>query len=219
MIDTVPLDFNRIPEAEMLKASAEFFENLNRRRTVRDFSDEEVPEEVILNCIKAAGTAPSGANLQPWHFVAVKSPEIKREIRLAAEEEERKFYNERAPEEWLKALEHLGTDEHKPFLETAPWLIPVFIEKHRVDDEGDISKNYYTVESVGLATGMLLAALHSAGLATLTHTPSPMRFLTKICGRPENEKPFVLIVCGYPAENCEVPNISRKALQEIATVI
>ena len=219
MIDSIPLNFKRLPESEMLKVSSDFYANLNRRRTVRDFSDEEVPEEVILNCIKAAGTAPSGANLQPWHFVAVKSPEIKREIRLAAEEEERKFYHERAPEEWLKALEHLGTDEFKPFLETAPWLIPVFIEKHRVDDGGDISKNYYTMESVGLATGMLLAALHSAGLATLTHTPSPMRFLTKICGRPENEKPFVLNVCGYPAEDCIVPNITRKPLEEIATVL
>ena len=219
MADTVPLDFKSLPEDEMLETSRQFYTDLNRRRTVRDFSDKEVPEEIIMNCIKAAGTAPSGANLQPWHFVAIKSPEIKREIRLAAEEEERKFYHERAPEEWLQALDHLGTDEHKPFLETAPWLIPVFIEKHRINESGDIEKNYYTMESVGLATGMLISALHMSGLATLTHTPSPMRFLNKICGRPDNEKPFVLLVCGYPTEDCEVPDITRKSLDEISTIL
>lgn len=219
MGETIPLDFKRLSVSQMQTNAREFYEHLNRRRTVRDFSSEDVPEEVIMNCIKTAGTAPSGANLQPWHFVAVRSAEIKREIRVAAEEEEYRFYHERASEEWLNALDHLGTDEHKPFLETAPWLIPVFVEKHRVDDDGGVLKNYYTMESVGLATGMLLAALHNAGLATLTHTPSPMRFLTKICGRPENEKPFVLIVCGYPAEGAEVPAISRKSLSEIATVL
>jgi iodotyrosine deiodinase len=216
---TIPLNFKQLPPEEMRRVSRDFYESLNRRRTVRDFSSEPVPEEVIMNCIKTAGTAPSGANQQPWHFVAIKNAEVKKQIRLAAEEEERKFYNERAPEEWLKALEHLGTDDQKPFLEIAPWLIPVFIEKHRVDSEGDVLKNYYTMESVGLATGMLLAALHSAGLATLTHTPSPMRFLSKICGRPENEKPFVLIVCGYPATGASVPDISRKSLDEISTII
>ena len=219
MGDTIPLAFRRLSVPEMEQNAQEFYEHLNKRRTVRDFSSEEVSEEVILNCIRTASTAPSGANLQPWHFVAVKSPEIKKKIRIAAEEEERKFYHERASEEWLNALDHLGTDENKPFLESAPWLIPVFIEKHRLDEEGGILKNYYTMESVGLATGMLLAALHNAGLATLTHTPSPMRFLTKICGRPENEKPFVLIVCGYPAEGARVPAISRKSLEEIATVL
>lgn len=219
MTNTIALDYTRLSNSKMLKNSEDYYQHLNKRRTVRDFSSEEVPEEVILNCIKTAGTAPSGANLQPWHFVAVKSPEIKKKIRIAAEEEERKFYHERASDEWLDALSHLGTDEHKPFLETAPWLIPVFVEKHRVNEEGEILKNYYTMESVGLATGLLLSALHNAGLVTLTHTPSPMRFLNKICGRPKNEKPFVLIVCGYPAENAQVPDISRKSIDEIATVL
>jgi iodotyrosine deiodinase len=219
MINTIPLDFKRLSTDEMLESSKEFFTQMNKRRTVREFSSEDVPEEVIMNAIRTAGTAPSGANLQPWHFAAIKSPDIKKQIRLAAEEEERKFYNERASEKWLEALEHLGTDENKPFLETAPWLIPVFIEKHRVGNDGEIIKNYYTMESVGLATGMLLAALHSAGLATLTHTPSPMQFLTQICGRPKNEKPFVLIVCGYPAENVRVPAISRKPLDEIVSIL
>ena len=219
MINTIPLDFKRLSNAEMLENSKDFFTLMNKRRTVRDFSNEDVPEEVIMNAIRTAGTAPSGANLQPWHFAAIKSPEIKKQIRVAAEEEERKFYNERASEKWLEALEHLGTDENKPFLETAPWLIPVFIEKHRIGKDDEVVKNYYTMESVGLATGMLLAALHSAGLATLTHTPSPMQFLTKICGRPKNEKPFVLIVCGYPAENVRVPAISRKPLNEIVSIL
>jgi iodotyrosine deiodinase len=219
MTKTMPLNFKRLPAETMRQTSSDFYELLNRRRTVREFSPEAVPEEVIMNCIKAAGTAPSGANQQPWHFVAIKNPDIKKKIRLAAEEEERKFYNDRAPEEWLKALEHLGTDDQKPFLEVAPWLIPVFVEKHRVGPEGEVLKNYYTMESVGLATGMLLAALHSAGLATLTHTPSPMRFLSEICGRPANEKPFVLIVCGYPTDGVRVPDICRKSLDEISTVL
>ena len=211
--------YKSYPEDEMIKRSQEFYEEINRRRTVRDYADKDVPEEVIMNAIKAAGTAPSGANHQPWHFVAVKSQEIKKEIRIAAEKEEFSFYNERAPEEWLDALKHLGTDEHKPFLEKAPWLIGIFVEKHQLDEEGQIKKNYYTMESVGIATGMLITALHQAGLATLTHTPSPMKFLCEIMQRPKNEKPFLLLVVGYPEEGAKVPNISRKPLEEIATVL
>ena len=220
MYKTVPLNFELLEEADMKKAASDFYKRMNKRRTVREFSEKPIPEEVIMNCIHAAGTAPSGANIQPWHFVAVKSPEIKKEIRLAAEEEERKFYHERAPEEWLNALEPLGTDDQKPFLETAPWLIGIFIEKHRVDEETDgVIKNYYTMESVGIATGMLISALHHAGIATLTHTPSPMKFLNNICQRPNNEKPFLLLVCGYPADNVEVPAINRKPLDEISTIL
>ena len=220
MYKTVPLNFELLEEADMKKAASDFYKRMNKRRTVREFSEKPIPEEVIMNCIHAAGTAPSGANIQPWHFVAVKSPEIKKEIRLAAEEEERKFYHERAPEEWLNALEPLGTDDQKPFLETAPWLIGIFIEKHRVDEETNgVIKNYYTMESVGIATGMLISALHHAGIATLTHTPSPMKFLNNICQRPNNEKPFLLLVCGYPADNVEVPAINRKPLDEISTIL
>ncbi len=203
----------------MLTVSREFYAFLAGRRSVRDFSSKGVPEEIIRNCLSAAGTAPSGANLQPWHFVAISDPKIKRRIRIAAEKEEREFYRGRAPGEWLDALEPLGTNEQKPFLEKAPWLIAVFAVKNEITEEGRIRKHYYVTESVGIAAGMLLTALHSVGLGTLTHTPSPMKFLNEILERPENEKPFLLIVTGYPAENTVVPDISRKGLAEISTFL
>ena len=180
-----------------------------------------MPKDIIENAIRAAGTAPSGANHQPWHFVAISDPETKRKIREAAEEEEREFYGGRASEEWLDALDPLGTDDRKPFLETAPWLIAVFAQRRGGEKTGQDKKNYYVTESVGLATGMLITALHSAGLGTLTHTPAPMGFLTEICGRPKTEKPFVLMVVGYPAKDCQVPThaLIKKDLEEITTFI
>ena len=184
------------------------------RRSVRDFAPTSVPREVIAECLRAAGTAPSGANQQPWRFVAVGDPEIKSRIRAAAEAEEREFYAHRAPEEWLQALAPLGTDADKPFLETAPWLIGIFYERFGVDPEGNKHKRYYPHESVGIATGMLIAALHRAGLATLTHTPSPMGFLNELLGRPKNEMAYLLLVVGHPAPACRVPDISKLALDE-----
>jgi iodotyrosine deiodinase len=192
---------------------------MKKRRSVRDFSDQPVPEEVIRNAISAAGTSPSGANQQPWHFVVVSDPKIKREIKEAAEIEERAFYQERAPDEWLNALQALGTDEHKPFLEIAPYLIVIFLKKTTTDENGIAHKNYYPTESVGIATGILIAALHLSGLATLTHTPSPMKFLNKILGRPDNERPFLVLVTGYPNENAKVPRISKYSLDEITTFV
>jgi nitroreductase len=186
---------------------------------VRDFSDRPVPREVLENAIRAAGSAPSGANMQPWHFVAVSSTELKNKIRLAAEEEERVFYERRASEEWLDALAPLGTDEQKPFLEIAPWLVVIFLKKFSQDTGGNRLKNYYTSESVGIATGFLINALHDAGLATLTHTPSPMKFLTEICGRPDDERPYLILVVGHPTEDAVVPAIEKTPLGEIATFI
>ena len=203
----------------MLKQASEFYEEVRRRRTVRDFSDRSVPLEIIEHCLKAAGTAPSGANHQPWHFVVVTNPEIKRKIRTAAEEEEEAFYSGRAPDDWLEALKPLGTDEHKPFLETAPYLIVIFAQSHAVSSTGAKRKNYYVQESVGIATGMLITALHHCGLATLTHTPSPMGFLNKILNRPTNERPYLILVAGYPAADAKVPDISKKSLDEIASFI
>lgn len=202
---------------EMRAASEAFYENIRRRRTIRDFSDREVPEDVIRNCLAAAGTAPSGANQQPWHFAVVKDPEIKRSIRLAAEEEERAFYQERAPDEWLEALRPLGTDDQKPFLETAPCLIAIFAQQYGLDENQDRVKHYYVSESVGLATGFLIAALHLSGLASLTHTPSPMKFLNRILDRPANERPYILLVVGYPAEQVQVPKITKKPFSEIVS--
>ena len=184
---------------------------------MRDFSTRPVAREVIEDCLRAAGTAPSGANMQPWHFVAVSEPEAKREIRLAAEVEEREFYQHRAPAEWLAALAALRTDARKPFLETAPWLIAIFVQPYRLNDAGTRVKHYYATESVGIATGPLVAALHYAGLATLTHTPSPMGFLNSVLGRPLHEKPFLLLVVGHPAEGAQVPDIKRKTLTEISS--
>lgn len=206
-------------DEEILERAKKFYEAMQRRRTIRDYSDRPVPREVIEYCIRAAGTAPSGANLQPWHFVAVSDPEIKLQIRVAAEKEEKEFYEKRAPKAWLDALAPLGTDWHKPFLETAPWLIAVFAQPFRTLADGTRSPTYYAIESVGIATGMLVTAVHSCGLAALTHTPSPMGFLNKILERPSHEKPFVLLVIGHPADDARVPDISRKDLSEISSFV
>lgn len=207
------------PERMLAEAEASYRE-MRLRRTVRDFSRREVPRAVIEWAIRTAGTAPSGANRQPWHFVAVgHDPELRARLRDAAEAEERRFYRERAPDSWLEALAHLGTDEHKPYLEEAPWLIAIFAERYGVDAGGERVDNYYVTESVGIATGLLVTALHRVGLATLTHTPSPMGFLNEVLDRPENERPFLLLVTGYPAEDATVPDITRKPLDEIATFL
>ncbi len=214
----VPLaSYSEYPPAEMERRATGFRAEVARRRTVREYSDRPVPRSVIEECLRAAGTAPSGANHQPWHFVVVSDPEVKARIRAAAEDEERAFYNGGAPQEWLDALAALGTDEHKPFLETAPYLIAIFAERYMLRPEGRKVKNYYVQESVGIATGILITALHHAGLGTLTHTPSPMNFLNEILGRPANERPFLLVVTGYPAEDARVPEITRKPLDAIAT--
>lgn len=205
------------PPEEMRQRARTFCKDLSRRRTVRDFSDRPVPREVIEDGLRAAGTAPSGANLQPWHFVVISDPAIKAQIREAAEKEERAFYEHRAPDEWLEALSHLGTDADKPFLETAPFLIAIFARSYNVDEHNKKSKNYYVQESVGIATGILITALHHAGLATLTHTPSPMGFLRELLQRPTNERPYLLLVAGYPADDATVPQIEKKPLSEIAT--
>ncbi len=215
----IPLQFERLELQEQAKRANGFYELIRTRRTVRDFSPDPVPFDLIETAIKTAATAPSGANRQPWHFVAVANPKIKRQIREAAEAEERAFYDHRAPEEWLEALEPLGTDWHKPFLEIAPWLIVVFREDYGLSEAGAKEKNYYVMESVGIACGFLLAALHAAGLATLTHTPSPMGFLAQILNRPKNEKPYLLIPVGYPAKNVQVPDIQKKPLAQVMTVI
>jgi len=192
---------------------------MQSRRTVRDFSTREVPESVITSAIATAGTAPSGANMQPWHFVAVQDSGVKKQIRIAAEAEEKELYDHRATDEWLEALAPLGTNADKPFLETAPWLIAVFSQKYSINKSGQKVKHYYTPESVGIATGFLIAALHQAGLATLTHTPSPMGFLRDVLKRPEHEKPFLLLVAGYPEEGALVPDIDKKSQSELLTVV
>lgn len=214
----VPLRFERFAAADMVKRARDIYEDLDRRRSVRHFSDEPIPLEVLDLCILAAGTAPSGAHKQPWTFVVVTDKDVQAKIREAAEEEERENYSGRMNEEWIEDLRPLGTDEHKPFLEIAPALIVCFRHAYG-QEEGHRKQNYYTQESAGIASGMLLAALHHAGLATLTHTPSPMGFLQKILGRPANEKAFLLIPVGYPTEDCEVPNLERKSLEEIRTWI
>jgi iodotyrosine deiodinase len=205
------------PVNEMKERSSAFRRDMQRRRTVRQFSDRPVPREIIEECLLTAGTAPNGANLQPWHFVVVSNAQIKREIRIAAEQEEAEFYKRRAPQEWLDALAPLGTDEHKPFIETAPYLIVIFGKNHSQLADGRRVKNYYVSESVGIATGFLIAAIHNAGLASLTHTPSPMGFLNKILNVDPDSKPFLVLVTGYPAKNAEVPVITKKSLEEIAT--
>lgn len=217
---TIPLaQYREYPIEEMRQRLAAFYADIDRRRTVRDFSERPVPRDIIETALKAANTAPSGANLQPWHFAAVSGPETKKKIRIAAEAEEREFYEHRASDEWLAALEPLGTDSSKPFLETAPYLIAVFLQKFGELPDGRKVKHYYPAESTGLATGILITALHTAGLVTLTHTPSPMKFLNEILGRPKSERPFLLLVVGYPDENAEVPDISRKDLQDFSTFV
>lgn len=211
--------YQELPVETMRERLATFYESVDRRRTVREFSPRSVPRDIIENALRAAGTAPSGANLQPWHFVVVSSADAKRQIRRAAEVEEREFYEHRAPEDWLKALEPLGTDSDKPFLETAPYLIAVFLQKFATLPDGSKVKHYYPVESTGLATGILITALHQAGLVCLTHTPSPMAFLNEILGRPKNERPFLLLVTGYPAEDATVPDIERKALNDFVSFV
>jgi nitroreductase len=214
---TRPLEgYVRLSAADMQDRLEAFYTLMSKRRSIRDFSDKLVPKSLIEAAIRTAGTAPSGANFQPWHFVAISDAKTKRAIRIAAEAEERAFYGGRASDEWLDALAPLGTDDQKPFLETAPWLIAVFAQKR-----GAHGKNYYVNESVGLATGMLITALHSVGLGTLTHTPAPMTFLRDICGRPATEKPFVLLVVGYPSDDCDVPEhaLQKKTLAEISTFL
>jgi iodotyrosine deiodinase len=216
----IPLtSYREYASQEMKERAASFRVDMQRRRSVRDFSSRPVPREVVQNCLLAAGGAPSGANLQPWHFVVVSDQEVKRQIRQAAEKEEHEFYQTRAPQEWLDALAPLGTDENKPFLEIAPYLIVIFAQNYALLPDGRKLKNYYVTESVGIATGLLIAALHHAGLVSLTHTPSPMGFLNQILARPENERPFLLLVVGYPADDATVPELGKKSLQEIATFV
>lgn len=211
--------YHEYPPQEMQQRAAAFYADISRRRTVREFSDRPIPAGVIENCLLAAGTAPNGANLQPWHFVVVTDPAIKKQIRAAAEAEERDFYNGKAPPEWLDALAPLGTDEHKPFLETAPVLIVIFAQSYGLLPDGRKVKHYYVQESVGIAAGILITAVHNAGLVSLTHTPSPMGFLNQIVGRPSYERPFLLLVVGYPAENAQIPTHAqkKKPLEEIVT--
>lgn len=215
----VPLSFQIRGRDESRRRAADFRDEMLRRRTVRQFSDRPVDRDVIEHCLRVAGSAPSGANLQPWHFVVITDPTIKQQIREGAEKEEREFYGGRAPQEWLDALAPLGTDDRKPFLETAPYLIAIFAQAYGMLPDGRKVKNYYVQESVGIATGMLITAIHHAGLASLTHTPSPMSFLNTILKRPVNEKPFLLLVVGYPASGAVVPDIGKKPLVEIATFL
>ena len=217
-IEFIPLPpLPQYSDDQRIQRARDVYESLRRRRTIRDFSDRPVPRQVIEHCIMAAGTAPSGANMQPWHFCVVQDPAIKRQIRIQAEEEEREFYSSRATTEWLNDLARLGTDSNKPFLETAAALIVVFAQAWRMSEDRKPKKNYYVSESVGIATGFLIHALHACGLATLTHTPSPMKFLNAILGRPQNERPYVVVVTGHPADNARVPDISKFPLNEIRT--
>ena len=211
----IPLRFREYALPDMARRAAEFRELMTRRRTVRHFSDRPVPRSLVEDCVMTAATAPSGANQQPWTFVCISDAASKKRIREAAEEEEREFYGGRASQEWLDALAPLGTDAEKPFLETAPWLIVIFAQRYGVGPDGGKTKHYYVPESVGIATGLLIAGLHNAGLASLTHTPSPMGFLNEICGRPDNEKAVILLVAGYPAEDARVPDIRRKGADEV----
>jgi iodotyrosine deiodinase len=208
-----------LDDAQRIERAAAFAAEMARRRTVRDYAPTPVPRALIEHCLRAAGSAPSGANQQPWRFVAVQDAALKTRIREAAEAEEREFYAHRAPQEWLQALAPIGTDAHKPFLDVAPWLIAVFYERFGFDEQGQKVKRYYPHESVGIATGLLIAALHRAGLATLTHTPSPMGFLNELLGRPKNEMPYLLLVVGHAAPDCRVPAIERLPLEAYATFL
>lgn len=219
-LEHIPLNYHPNPSSEELIAHSEqMLQAYRKRRSCRFFSDKDVPEELIQNLIGIAGSAPSGANKQPWYFVAVRSQELKDKIREAAEAEEKLFYEERATEEWLKDLAPLGTDWEKPFLSIAPWLIIVFKELYGQEESGEKVKHYYVNESVGLASGFLISAIHHLGLTTLTHTPSPMNFLANILGRPSHQKPFLLLPVGYPAEDATVPNIEKKGLDEISEIL
>lgn len=214
----IPLpDYREYPVEDMLRRAEAFYQDIRRRRSVRGFSDRPVPREIIEQCLRAAGTAPSGANKQPWQFVVVTDPELKRRVRIAAEEVERDFYDRRAPQYWLDDLEPLGTTAEKDYLEIAPYIIAIFSVRHTVADDDTYSRHYYLAESVGIATGFLLAALHHAGLATLTHTPMPMNFLRDVLDRPATETPYMLVITGYPADDAEVPDITKKSLSEIVT--
>jgi iodotyrosine deiodinase len=218
--NTVPLpDYRPLPVEEMKRRAAEFYAQMRQRRSVRDFSDGPIPREVIEDCLRAAGTAPSGANMQPWHFVVVSDPQVKRRIRQAAEEVEREFYARRAPRQWLDALAPLGTDAGKPFLETAPYLIVVFVRPSEVRPDGSKLRHYYPTESAGIATGLLITALCRAGLVSLPYTPSPMGFLREILPCPQRARPMLILVTGLPAEGAMVPDISKKPLEEIATFV
>ncbi|WP_289029594.1 nitroreductase family protein [uncultured Paraglaciecola sp.] len=214
-------DFIEYPPAEMLQRSEQFYADIKRRHSIRQFSDRPVDKAIIENCLKAAGTAPNGANHQPWHFAAIHSSEIKKQVREQAEAHERGFYEGRAGEEWLGALKPLGTDANKPYLEHAPWLIAIFSQKNKESEAGQKQNNYYVHESVGIATGFLINALHHSGLVTLTHTPKPMSFLSKICKRPDNERPYMLLIVGYPASSATVPHhaSTKKTLDEIASFL
>lgn len=214
-------DFIEYPAAEMLSRSEQFYADIKRRHSIRKFSDRPVSQIIIENCIKAAGTAPNGANHQPWHFVAIHSEDVKKQVREQAEAHERGFYEGRGGDEWLGALKPLGTDADKPYLEHAPWLLAIFSQKNTEQEDGNKQTNYYVHESVGIATGFLINALHHCGLATLTHTPKPMSFLSKICGRPDNERPYMLLIVGYPAEDATVPQhaINKKSLDEIVSFL
>jgi len=207
--------YTEYPPTEMARRARQMLAEMRRRRTVREFANRPVSRQIIEDCIRTAMTAPSGANMQPWHFAVVEDPGVKRRIRQAAEEVEADFYGERAPDEWLAALAPLGTDEHKPFLELAPYLIIIFAQLHGTDDDGELIKHYYVNESVGIATGLLIGAVHHAGLACLTHTPSPMRFLNQILDRPSHERPYLLLAVGYPAPGALVPQIRKKRLEEV----
>jgi iodotyrosine deiodinase len=218
-LPTLPLDWQRLPDEESARRARDVYSRLARRRSVRDFAPTPVPREWIELAIRAAATAPSGAHRQPWRFVAVSDAEIQREIRVAAEAEERESYENRMSEEWLSALEPLGTDWRKPFLETVPWIVVVFAELWEDAADGSKVRNYYVKESVGIACGLFIAALHEMGLVTLTHTPSPMAFLNRLLGRPENEKPFILFPVGYPAAGARVPALERKRLDEVAVFL
>jgi len=221
--ESLPLnDYQEYPEDEMLQRSLSFYQDISRRHSIRDFSDRNVPREIIDNCIKAASTAPSGANHQPWHFAVIGSKAVKKQVRESAEIEERKFYDQRkAGEEWLEALSPLGTDASKPYLESAPWLIAIFAERRGGVESGMDGKNYYVNESVGIATGFLIQALHNAGLVTLTHTPKPMNFLSEICDRPVTDKPYILLVTGYPADDATIPEHAtiKKSLTDIVSYL
>jgi nitroreductase len=213
------LDFQEFTGEDMQSRSETFLNEMSKRRSIRTFSDRSVPIEIIYNCIQTAASAPSGANKQPWQFVVVKDPAVKAKIRKAAELEEKEFYRHRATKEWLEDLNQFGTDWHKPFLDIAPYLIVVFKQAYDIKDDGSQRKNYYVNESVGIASGFLLAALHHAGLATLTHTPSPMNFLGEILNRAPNEKAFLLIPVGYPAADTTVPELIKKPLEEVSTIV